>query len=378
MKFIYGLLALAASIVATNAQYCTIGVCVKEGENCNINNYNFTDNSVVDITCEYGTFCPTSSVIFTPVCTKLSGLGETCGTPFTECAEPFSCRSVATSKGNLQTCAMPGYLGFGESCNSDYQCGNGLTCNEEICSLKPHVICGNDGQCPFGQFCNATDSLNTPVQCRTLYATGQKCTRDGQCAYNNYCGAKQGDTSGDLFCQSNFNKVQGDACAVHGASAFVQLASGFRYECAASLTCQAGTCQSPQNSIPTGDCMDVANACPSAYYSTCQCTSTSQVKTGKCSASPFNLGSNCQTSAQNLASCAIEHECPSVESIELGPDSCLMKHCRSEICDNNNCVVQTNTCGDVPVYPVCNTPSSSSVVLPSFILLIVAIIALLF
>ncbi|KAN0011772.1 hypothetical protein ACTFIU_007339 [Dictyostelium citrinum] len=365
MKFIYVLLAIAALIVASSAQFCNVGVCVKEGENY---------NSVVDITCEFGTFCPTSSVIFTPVCTKLSGPGETCNTPFTQCAEPYQCRQV----NNMFTCAMPAYLGFGESCNSNYQCGAGLTCNNEICSLKPNVICSNDYQCPFGQFCNGTTLLNTPVQCRPLYASGDKCTRDSQCPYDNYCGLKQGDTSGDFFCQPSFNKVQGDVCSVHGA-AFVELSSGFRYECAATLVCAGGTCQAPQNEIPTGDCMDATVNCPSTYGSSCECTSTSQVKTGKCSSSPFNLNSNCQTSVKNLVSCAIENECPSIEGISLGPDSCLMKHCKSELCDNNNCVaLSSNSCGDQPVYPVCNAPSSSSVVLPSFVLLIVAIIALLF
>ncbi|KAK5575876.1 hypothetical protein RB653_007010 [Dictyostelium firmibasis] len=373
MKFIYGLLALAASIVTANAQFCSIGLCLKEGDNCSPKNYNFTNNNVVDFNCEWGTFCPTSSQIFTPVCTKYSGPGETCGTPFTDCMSPYQCRTVNT----LSTCAIGGYLGFGEDCNTDYQCGSGLYCVEGACSLKPNVICNYDGECPFGQWCNGTSLLNTPVQCQSVYASGSKCTRDGQCSYDNYCGYKDGDNN-FMYCQPSFNKKLGDACSPHGSS-FVDLESSYRYECSASLTCLGGTCQNPTMTVPTGDCMDAATqSCPSTYGSDCQCTSTSQIQTGKCTPTIVELNANCQTSVQSLVQCAIDHECPSIESITLGPDSCIMKHCKSELCESNCLQQPTDTCGDQPLYAVCNLPSSSSVVLPSFVLLIVAIIALLF
>ncbi|KAN0043120.1 hypothetical protein ACTA71_010757 [Dictyostelium dimigraforme] len=382
MKFIYGLLALAASIVVSNAQSCEIGVCVKEGENCDINNYNYTNNAIVSINCEYGTFCPSSSTVFTPVCTKLSGLGEVCGNGFTQCGEPYTCRYSGTdSAGNrMNTCAMPSYLGFGESCNADYQCGSGLSCNNEVCSLLPNVVCTNSGQCPFGQWCNGTTVHNTPVQCQPLLANGAECTDDDQCPYNTYCGTKVGDTSGKTFCQSSFNKNQGDSCASHG-SRYVEPTSGLRYECSANLICASNnnTCQVPDIAVPAGDCMDASVSCPYSFGSQCQCTSTSQIKTGSCTQLPLNLNSNCQTTVQNLVSCAIAHECPSIEYISLGPDSCIMKNCKSELCDNNGCVNQNvGACGNQPVYAVCSPPSSSSVVLPSFVLLIVAIIALLF
>lgn len=172
-----------------------------------------------------GHFCYGGPPDEPPVCTPLSGPGQSCD--FIGCTRDSECVQTRPDPLDMPafTCVATPPAGEGERCSFD-DCAEGLLCLKQVCrAYQASAPCASNTDCPYLQVC-LHDPTGANGHCGRPRAEGEACSGtpfENDCAFSLDCRA---DAQGQLACTSVWAPT-GALCRNTGAKGGIVCIDGY-------------------------------------------------------------------------------------------------------------------------------------------------------
>eukprot|EP01133_Synstelium_polycarpum_P012070 gene12070-14122_t len=292
-----------------------------------------------------------------PNCTAYGSVGDACND-----MQELMCFGGLTCDKTTSKCKALNYAVAGETCTTADDCALGadfkpiMECTNGVCTKIAVDNCLANSTCPFGQFCG---TAGRDKACQPTIALGQPCQPEYSCATGTVC-SPDADGQGST-CIAPFTKTEGQKCSAPTLLYGDGMIPVSDCKVSSGLTCIDGYCKL-LDAPSSANCS--ATACGTDQ--SCVCESFTSA-TGVCrSSSVYNQA--CQDSLQAIIACAIKNKCKDDLSLPMSasPGICLYTHCNEAMCSNkciaNTQVTDPTTCPPFGPYGACKplTPTTTT------------------
>ncbi|GAM18219.1 hypothetical protein SAMD00019534_013940 [Acytostelium subglobosum LB1] len=410
MKYILLIIAIVACVNFSDAQNCQKLFCQQGALSpCNSDIYNGGGGAPKKVETASTLICPSqyycgnnpfqnASNPDSPlkVCLPLANVGQRCIQSSISCIPGLTCypaaapesreevrvieEEVTLPSASIYTCQITHSATVGEKCSVNTDCVSyptGLLCDPEKKVCVPLINSKKPTDCTSQVHCKPNEYCNQTTNCLPRLAIGADCTElPSSCAINSVCAANLNNANSS--CVALFSRSNGQPCttidATFGAIVDSCDISQNTY-CSYSAINTSYICQQPPAPVTTSNCSQ--DACSSSEV----CTCTADNSGGVCISQLPTDASSCKTKASAYFDCLAQYNCFS-ENAYI-PRSCGFVNCKAKLCDymgachskdpSSSCFTGTDNfatigfCGSM-------VPGSSSITMPSMILMIVTLI----